>query len=227
MAIFAPGALVGSISGNVGGASFVNASGSKVVRKSRRTNSVTQQNQQHSQIVLANAAAQWKTLSTAERNAWKTYAANRPRANRLGASSPRSGYAAFVQYTVARAPDGPAVDPIPPIEYTRQEMFNYSLASTISNGIEFTFDTPSPLVSKQWLIYGRPLYRDTIPSFNNTWTGFGAHVDTGTTVNVDDYWEDFWPMPVLGQAVALRLIPMTITTWVPESKFDLFALTTA
>lgn len=219
--------MIGSISGNVGGVNFANSSGSKVVRKARRPNKVNTEQQIKQQTRIAQISGEWRALDDLTRQAWKTYAFARPRQNRLGVARALSGYQSFMQYTLFTEEAGGAIGDLPPTNFTPQEMFNYSLESSVSGGIILNFETPSPLVSKQWYIYGRPLFRETIPAFNNTWSFLGIAIETGLEHILDPEWQTRYPLPILNQVIAIRVVPVTIADFVPTSIVDLFAKTAA
>lgn len=227
MAIFETGVLVGSISGNVGGANFVNTSGSSVVRKTRRPSPAGKNSAGDASVVLVKFAHKWATLSELEQSAWNQYALNRPRTNRLGVSRPLNGYQSYLSYQIQREHSSSSDKDDPPVSFTPQVMNNYSLTSSVANDIVLNYDTDAPLVSKTWHLYGRNLFRGTIPAFNNSWTFISNALTTGTSFNVSGDWDDVLGLPVLGQVIALRVLPISTVDQVQESKIDLFAITTA
>ncbi len=115
MAIFRPSAIVGAISGDAGGACFVNSRGSKVVRKKRRTSPNNDPSLIRSQALFANVARNWRILGDDVQAAWHTYALSIPGTSRLGVSRTLSGYQAFVQNTLFLSNFGAPVYGLPPV----------------------------------------------------------------------------------------------------------------
>lgn len=91
MAIIKTSSTVLAISGNVGGANFVNSARSPYIRPARRptsSRSKSQLIQQRSMTVLTNA---WNALTVNQRAAWTTAAKNFPHRNRLGIPTTLNG----------------------------------------------------------------------------------------------------------------------------------------
>lgn len=227
MAIYSPGAIVGAISGNVGGVSFANTSGSKVIRKPRRAVPNTSPQILAAQNQLAAAAAAWKSLSDDNQKAWNNYAANRPIPNRLGQSRSLSGYNTYVKARLFRLHlffEGLVA---PPINPDLDDIFDFSLTSSLATGIDAAFQKVQPLVDVEAAIYGRPLFRSTIPKFNNSWRFLGPTSAVGAVFGLSILWDVIFSPPVLGQVVAIRIIPTTAPSYIPQGIIDLFAITTA
>lgn len=122
MAIFTPSVAVGGISGKVGGATFVNARGSKVIRPSGRpaNSALTNAGELKGKAAgrFATLIRTWRTLTDAQRLSWVSRAQQTPRINRLGQSLPMTGYQLYLQQNgllcpttlpfLTSAPSGPA-----------------------------------------------------------------------------------------------------------------------
>lgn len=97
MAIFKAGILASGISGEVGGAAFVNAKGSKVIRRpATRTNKSTQI-QMARRIAVATLARRWQAFTDAHRTEWRSTARNRSYPNRLGDHRPLTGWQLYLK----------------------------------------------------------------------------------------------------------------------------------
>jgi hypothetical protein len=226
MAIFETGAVVGSISGDVGGASFVNSRGSKVVRKNRRPSPVNTEQQLQAQNRVAEYAHKWTTISAADKKAWQTYATNRPKSNRLGVSRQLSDYQSFMQYNLARQAVTTTPPDEPPINFTKQEMYNYTATSSVTSGIIVSFDTFDLLAGKSVIVYGRNLYRKTVPTQNNHWTTIGVFFTTATEFDITTEWNAILGTPQREQVIAIKIVPSIAPEYVAEPSVQIYAETT-
>ena len=156
---------------------------------------------------MANATRAWRNLTDDQQNAWRTYAAQVPRSNRLGITRFLSGYQTFLKINLQAnawrigSPDLPPVLPLFPI--TESVSFVFSVSSGL---IMTTFPTTSPN-SNMGGLYGRPLYRTSTAKFSNTYRLLDFITDRPESPsNVTDAWESVYALPVLNQAIALRIV---------------------
>ena len=227
MAIYSPGPAVGSISGNLGGVSFANPRGSPVIRKARRpspANAPAQRTAQTRLLIVKNA---WLGLSADNQKAWRTYATNTPSSNRLGVSRQITGFQIFLKIHLTRFNFNTTILTDPPVNFTRQPIHSFSLVSSISTGIDVLFTDDNPTSGRTAYAYGRPLFRVTLPSSNNTWTFLGLVITTFDEWPLESAWEQKFSLPILDQAIAIRVVPAIGPAFVPSTPIDLFALTTA
>lgn len=202
MAIFSTGPIVGSISGNVGGVSFANSRRSRVIRKAKRASPTTKSRQLAQQSILKNAVARWQALDTDSRNAWKNAASHIPTPNRLGTSSPMSGYNYFLKLNLAFELDEPPVATsfVPAVEIT--------FTSSVAIRLDIHFDGLPGGEAYAGFVFGRLLYRSTPIAHNNTWTRLGLVTTLGTIiVSIDAIWLTAFEFPILNQFVALEFRP--------------------
>jgi len=96
MAIMRPSAIVGDISGSIGGQTFVRSKAGLVIssrgRHTKTTNKAAIQNQATFQWVRA----YWKKLTEEQRTQWVQAALIYPHTNRLGIKKPMSGFQMFI-----------------------------------------------------------------------------------------------------------------------------------
>lgn len=227
MAIFQPSAIVGSVSGNVGGISFANPRGSKVIRKARRPTANAKASQLKAQTVFANAARKWRTLDAETREAWNQYAAQNPRPNKLGVTRALTGYQAWVQLETFAEPNGGILNDLPPIASQAEGLTNWSLAASLTGTWGISFDETGSPGGHFAHIYAANLYRETIPS---TWNDFAfllAHNTLGTFYGLSTVWENALPLPQVGSVIAVKVIPTTVTAKIPFGAITLFTIVTA
>ena len=227
MAIFQSGPIVGPISGNVGGACFVNTSGSNVIRQARRPSPADSQLQRIAQSRLLAAATAWRALTVLEQTAWRTYAQNIPLSNRLGTTRLISGYQTFLKIHMTRFNFTTVILADPPVVFLRQPIHAFQLSSSVASGIIIDFTDDDPTSGRTAYVYGHPFFRVTLPSSNNAWIFLATVVTTGALWDITTAWGLRFAQPILTQAIAVRVVPAIGPAFVPSTPIDLFALTTA
>lgn len=228
MAIYAPGAAIGSISGNVGGISFSNPSGSKVVRKPRRSSPVRSTGAVNQQNALGIVASAWNNFSLDDQNRWRTFAANRTTPNRIGIARSLSGWQEFARGALRAIKLNLPIIEEPPFSQTPNPVISVTFTASVATGIECNFTAPGAGVQVSAWIYAMPLYRTTIPKFNRDWTFIirASGVNPSTFFLTSAY-EAVFPSPVLGQTIAFRFAPHPLETFNPTSITDHLITTTA
>lgn len=227
MAIFSTGVGIGAISGNVGGANFVNARGSKIIRKTRRPSPNNTAAQQKQQIKMAIFVRKWRELEEDERTAWATYAANRPASNRIGVSRQLSGYQSFLKYFMFANTGGVENQFLPRIDLQPQFLSNFRLNLSLAANLLLEWDSPIPGAAKSVRAYARPLYRTTTGSYNGNYTFVAEEFGAGDALPMVDGFEDNWGLPQIGQVIAVRAIPINLAARIPEAIIDLQGIVTA
>jgi len=135
MAIFTTSPIVGSISGTVGGQTFVSAPRANVVRPRRRKTVAHTALAYESKTRFAVARSLWFAMTNAARDAWRQVAQQNPVPNRLGVRRPRSGWQTFVKYYPYGIASG-AADILPPAFSTSNIIQRLSLTSTIAGATD-------------------------------------------------------------------------------------------
>lgn len=100
MAVFRGSAIVGTISGRVGGTVFVTSPGGGVVRAAGVRTGAPSAAASAAQGQLVAAKAAWQSMSDSRRAAWKAFALGVVRVNRVGVAGSLSGLQAFVRYSM-------------------------------------------------------------------------------------------------------------------------------
>lgn len=109
MAIFTPGALIGGISGNVGGLNFANTRSGPVIRKAlARTHKQTQP-QINWRSLFSAVQRHWATLSSSSRTEWNTAATQIKLTNRLAIPKTLSGFQLFTKLNLEQNWGSPLV----------------------------------------------------------------------------------------------------------------------
>ena len=206
MAIFKPSSIVGAISGNIGGGCFVNGRGSKVVRKTKQPTTNYNTETLQAQANYATVLRRWRTFTVDEQNAWTVYANANPTTNRLGEKSPLSGFQIFMKIQLTMFTQLPFWGPNPPTLANQPNIHNLTFESTVSGGITIDIDTAPVVEFVQIQIDGHLLQTDSLPKF---WGRFKFIfilniLASGGAFDMSSQWQDKFPLPILGQVVALR-----------------------
>lgn len=226
MAIYTPGPVVGAISGNLGGVSFVNGKGSKVIRHARRAGRQANAQTALASSLTARFARAWSGLTDLHRASWNTYAANRTHSNRLGVDRPLSGYQEWMKRGLQVTRNAPFLDPNPPADITSPGLFDWILSAGVVDGVLLDFTNPTGPGFVRAHFYGRPLFRSTIPAFNNSWRFFGFNTTVTEQYDLTALWTSTFGDLREDQVIAVRVLNISITDPTALNSIDLFAKTT-
>ncbi len=206
MAIYRSSALVGSISGALGGVVFVAGAASPTVRHRPRSPGGASPNHAHQQSLFTQIQRTWRGLTTLNQTAFRTLAAQMPTHNRLGQSRPLSPFQFYVQYawrhfqrvgTVPTAVAAPLSSEFPT---------SMSISADISSGTQIV-NTPAPLAtSYEMLVYGATLNRDTPVATYNNYRFLGYFSQSGVfPANITSAWDAQWPAVREDQIIAIHV----------------------
>lgn len=208
MAIFLPSAVVGAISGNVGGACFVNKSGSLVVRKKRRTNSITSQVHLLNQARFANVTREWQALHPIIQDAWNTYGKATPLTNRLGTPYTLSGFHSFTKIHLFLQGKIGFAGVEPPAIGDDPTIAPISVTSNVGVGIRVRVGIGPVSGQIKMAFYGRLLYTTFKPAFFGSLRLFGVlKVNQDTVTSITSKWQTVFPLPVQNQIIVVMVRP--------------------
>lgn len=145
MAKFTPGSVGGQISGSVGADVFShNRFGPYIRRRSIPTNPQTDAQTQIRSLTATNSSA-WASLTDAQKESWRVYAANNPVTNTLGLKQVLDGHQAYVQLNNVLLRTGYAAIALPPVGMAPDGFATFSLACSLgAPDFQITF-TATPL----------------------------------------------------------------------------------
>lgn len=221
------GAIIGAISGDVGGVCFSNPSGSKIVRKKRTASPHRLAFENKALTPMTVYTQSWKILTESAKKAWRIAAAQRNVTNRLGVSRQISGYQLFVQWSSNQSGITVSSNILPPTGEIFQNLSNLAITSSVAVGIKFTFDdsmSPGFRIFSTYL--GNPM-RSTVPKFQRDWRRVLSTFTSTLEYDLTTDWSNIWPLPVLGQVVAVRIFPTNPRVTYRRNPQDFFATTTA
>ena len=199
MAIFRPSAIVGAISGNVGGVNFCNPSGSAVIRKAKTRTSPRSTDQLIASSTFASIAQTWRTLSLEKKKTWRTAALSQNFTNRLGVQRKLSGFQYFMWANavgVVLDPPTTNVTPAPP---------TLVFSSSVSLGVKLSITAVTVFDENIGMIQAMPLYKDvpfsSVPFLRNMdW----LIIPGSTIIDFTARYEQVFAPVVLGQSIAMR-----------------------
>lgn len=154
MAIVRMGAVVGGISGRVGGVVFASGRSGAVVKTAARRVGGDTVRARSVQSVPSAVAGAWAALTDAQRAAWRTAAASVTRTNRLGLGRQLSGWQLYWSVVATRYGSSPPAAFLPPANLleVRPAWLN---ASWWSGGpfVIYSFGDPWPTTVPQRYVY--------------------------------------------------------------------------
>ncbi len=154
MAIIRVGALVGAISGTVGGQTFVTGGRSTVVRNKPAARARTSPSLARERSRWAVGVNSWGGLTTGQQDAWRTAARNLLATNVLGESSPRGGFNFYMQlWMTFRRPSGDN-NLLPPVDGQSAAPSNVSAVFDVGGPYNVDSDVPATTGIPSYQIWG-------------------------------------------------------------------------
>lgn len=200
-----PGAIVGKISGSLGGMTAAHGRGGYYLRNRVvpvNPNSAAQQEARNAFTYLTSA---WRDLTAGERQAWEVAAANSPTTDRLGESLVLTGSQAYVACNQPRLRAGlPVIDAAPLTLWMPAPLVTAMAITDNLPGYLATITIDAPGVDVDVIMQvSRPL-PDTIQGFKGPWRLLGTDsvLAAGTSATITG--EGFAPIAA-GQRIAWRL----------------------
>lgn len=201
MAIYTPGPLAAAISGKVGSVVFVNSKRARTVRPVPTKLAKSSPFLARSRVWLSNVRRQWSTLTAPQQDAWSSAAAEIPRTNRLGQTSPLTGFTYYVMTHTSVFLDPRQFIVAPPTPSVLDEVVSPTCAFSVASGLDVSVDgAPGPLL-KRLQVYGWPFW------FSHTTNNIARLVflaernvpPAGLSVDLTPEWESHFGPVQLGQ----------------------------
>lgn len=145
MAKFTPGAIVARISGSSGGVVYSHNRGGMYFRNRSTPVISTTEYALESKARMAFFSQQWRTLSEANRLAWKQYAAEKPIIDTLGDSRNMSAANAYIKLNSRLDLAGIAAISVPPTSAAPPALLSLTLTADIGAGSVAVAYTATPL----------------------------------------------------------------------------------
>lgn len=221
MALFVPSALVGAVSGQVGGVTFVAAGKGQVIKSSACTVRAYSKLQLERQAHMAWVKTQWGTLTDAQKTAWATAAALVVKTNALGQVTALTGYQAFVKahqmrfWTPASLYTTPVVKLVGPMVSVSSAVF--SVAGTYN----VTVTGPGLSGAQSTIIYGATQERSKMVKKMTNWVYIGRMTNNyGTAADQKSNWYGGLKRYLrVGQVFGIKLVNANSCFWSAETEY--------
>ena len=205
MAVFRNGALVGAISGTVGGLTFVAGRGSPVVRPSGTYLNRSQPITAHRRSQMSQLRQEWGDLTDAQRAGWRTAAAQVASTNALGVRTIKSGFNYFIGTNLQqmRSPLFFQLDPWP--EPLTPPLPGFTAVFSVSGTYQVTTTGAASPADTIFYVFGYPYFRTTPTRAPSRPRQIDSGVGTSFSKDIKTAWTgDFGPLRV-GQYFAVRM----------------------
>lgn len=208
MAIFRPGPSIGAISGNLGGACFVQSKAGPVIRQRNVRTKNTSKRHLQLRALMKQLRAAWKNLTPDQHTAWNQSASQVLFTNRLGIPTLISGYNLFIklnafgQYTI---PVNPAFIFSDPAEILHPPVLQITSFDIVAGGAKTAqLLNPTRLGNEQYFAYCARTYSTADRKSWNQWRLVFATVTPSDTLILHT-WNDDIGDPIPGEQCWLKL----------------------
>ena len=205
MAIFKPSAVVGAISGTIGGVNFVSGKGSPVLRSKRARNPLRSPDALERQATFTRQAHNWSIEPETIRAQWRQAALDFPHTNRFGVTTRLSGfqlYMAYVQWS--STPLDFFAHPMPIM--SREPGFQIiSLSFTEGGPFNITVAPIAPSTYSRWTVLGSRPRKQAGISFFRDFTRVTALPTPFFTFDIFPAFEFNLGSPAATEAIGIRV----------------------
>lgn len=191
MAIIRTSSIVASISGSIGGQTFITGKRGTVARIRAYRSPKKSAALQARQALFKTIIDHWRAYTEQERNSWRDLARTFPRSNRLGQNSPLSGYQLYVRTMLKRAGTQGALNYRLPFLAPSANVTAVTTTCIGTNEPTVFVTTVSPHIVSSVRIYGARNLSTIQPKFIKNWRlVFGTVIDAGGPEEI--FWSDRW-----------------------------------
>lgn len=205
MAIFKTGPIIGAISGNLGGASFVTSSKSNIVRQPRRITHNRSSRTLIQRTLFQGRARRWATFLQTTRTSWITAAQNYTYTDRLGTERNYTGFQLWMRFADDGIFDPVSGNILPPVLVQGSPLEFLTLDFTLGGPYTFSAQSLTATPYNGIVVDAARTWRTTPTTFFR----FRLHITTiGPIAGIHDVQSSFDPAlgaPQLGETVALRI----------------------
>jgi len=211
MALVKPSALVGSISGSVGGVTFkVTRNGLVATKRTGRKGYATERATE-SRAAMSALVSAWRALSAAQQKRWKTSADNTMHWNRLGEGKRYTGFEWYVSCNRLRQLSGDALEEEAPLVGYRAQIKDLSWRPTFLGFGVYVTTRWTTYDSYVW-IFGQTSSGPGLP-YHNRWAYVTRSISSGThDIALLAAWTAALGAPQDGENIRLRAIMMNAKT---------------
>lgn len=208
MAIIRPSAIVAAISGSVGGVTFVNSRRGLIARHRPAHTASHSASLLERQAVFDTTTRAWRDLTPEQRESWRTLAIDQPTTNRLGLTSPITGFQSYLSSSLLQSSFTGIPLSAPP---RRDSLLTLDAVTTnfIVGGLHtVTVESSNSFDPTAVQIMGARTFSTAIPKFFHRFRV--VHVQTITITDSHKFqisagWNAVFGQLVVGEAYAVRV----------------------
>lgn len=205
MALYRGSALTTSVSGTVGGLTFVQGAHSNIVRATPAPLPARAPLQMQRQVAMALVSAAWRDLTAAQQAAWTAEGAARTATNRIGTKSPLSGYQLFRRFNTIHLLVNGSIESLPIAKQPDEQIQNPSLNFASGTTVEIGFDNPTTYIARI-LVYGALHFRSTRTAKLGPFAYLGlATGPFAGPIDITALWTTRFQLPTAGQFYAAKI----------------------
>lgn len=221
MAIYRPSPLIGSISGNLGGANFLATFSRHIVRRRPSKTNKRSTAQLAQRAAFHTLAAHWQTLGHHKQRTWHLARHNMPYRNRLGLSTKMTAFNLYMKTNLCFASHMQFVDAYAPAVLFPYNLMTLELDFTEGGPFNVT-RVPAPVPPNRTRAYR---ITQTITSnprqIQHHWQNLFKH-DTGLeTTDIYNQWIAALPEPRAGEHLQVEIQEWTTDAW-PSLRTNAF-----
>lgn len=232
------GIAVAQISGKVSGNVFANNKGGAYVRKWSKPTTTPTSAQNLTRTLFASANADYRALSLAQQEAWKTLAQDSPVKNRLGETITLSGISLFIKASMAIKSANALGGTLPEIGNAPANMLSPDTVKPLTVAISVA-DTEMLITSGETIVpdadiaYVIEATSDLPPSFvyvKNKFTqiGIGLATENWNTRNIWSMWlAKYGSAPTVGNVITFRFRSLNTLNGVYSPGLEVSAVVAA
>ena len=210
MALFRNSAIVGAISGNIGGQTFVLGRHANIVRNTPHP----PHNQSPLQLLRqgqnAHVSAHWRTLTALQQDSWRAAGAALVGTNAVGSRVPLSGFRYFMKTNFLQFMIEGTISDEPQAINADEAIENPVLSVVAGPTMEVAFDNSiggGGYVAR-FLIYGNLLYRSTVTKKIGPFQFCGVTVGPYSgPIDVGALFTKVFSFPEAGQFYSIKMVP--------------------
>ncbi len=218
MAIFRPSALVGALSGKVGGAEFVIGRGAPYVRKAQHKIKHQSPSRLNAQAIYAQATRNWEALTDTQRTAWRALAQIVPAKNRLGVPRTQTAFELYMHVAIPRLHIAPTATFLPAKDFHSTPPTGFVLTSTDAADIEIAPTGVDPFTNSGNQVFAGFSFSKPAWKSPRIWRlVFAGNLNVGATIELIPTWPADFVLPVTDWTIYLRI--RTAFIGAPPSAF--------
>ena len=205
MAIFRPSALVGALSGRVGGAEFVIGRGAPYVRKAQHKIKHQSPSRLDAQAIYTQAVRAWENLTDTQRRTWRALAQIQPLKNRLGLPRTMTGFEAYMRSAIPNIRTIGIAPTVPDEDFTSPPPTGYTFTSTDAADIEFALVGVDPFTNEGNQVFAGFSFSKPAWKSPRIWRlVFSGQLNVSARIELIPTWPADFVLPVTGWTIFLR-----------------------